>query len=131
MARLADGWLASGYNATPDRFAEARQRLGGHLRRSGIDPEGFPNTIATMFMHVTEDPSEADALLRRVLAPTLGRSPEELADRLLVGSAGACAERIGRFDAGGAGRILLWPVGDELRQLERFHDEVIPRLSVP
>src|SRR5262245_29183463 len=43
VARLADGWLASGYNATPEAFADARERLRGHLDLAGKDPDGFPN----------------------------------------------------------------------------------------
>src|SRR5262249_35676473 len=31
VARLADGWLASAYNTTPELFAGARARLGDHL----------------------------------------------------------------------------------------------------
>ena len=129
VARLADGWLASGYNTTPEAFGEALQRLNEHLRQSGTDPERFPNAIATMFLHVTEDASEADAVLREVLAPTVRRSPEELAERLLVGAAGECADKLARYEAAGAERVLVWPVGDELHQLELFHDTVLARLN--
>ena len=44
VARLADGWLASAYNTTPDRFAAARAKL----------PEGFPSALATMWTWITE-----------------------------------------------------------------------------
>ncbi len=46
VARLADGWLASAYNTTPERFAAARERL----------PDGFPNGLSTMWTWVTERP---------------------------------------------------------------------------
>jgi alkanesulfonate monooxygenase SsuD/methylene tetrahydromethanopterin reductase-like flavin-dependent oxidoreductase (luciferase family) len=107
VARLADGWLASGYNTTPEAFGETVQRLDGHLRGAGIDPDGFPNAVATMFMHVTEDAAAAEAVLNEVLAPTLGRSPEQLRERLLVGPAGECVEKLARYEAAGAGRVLL------------------------
>ena len=42
VARLADGWLASAYNTTPEAFGEALGRLGEHLIRAGTDPEGSP-----------------------------------------------------------------------------------------
>jgi alkanesulfonate monooxygenase SsuD/methylene tetrahydromethanopterin reductase-like flavin-dependent oxidoreductase (luciferase family) len=129
VARLADGWLASGYNATPDAFGDALQRLREHLRLAGTDPERFPNAIATMFLYLTEDAAAADAVLTDVLAPTLRRPPEELRERLLVGSAGECAEKLARYEAAGAERVLIWPVGDELHQLERFHDTVMGRLD--
>jgi alkanesulfonate monooxygenase SsuD/methylene tetrahydromethanopterin reductase-like flavin-dependent oxidoreductase (luciferase family) len=122
VARLADGWLASGYNMTPETFLDARERLGEHLRRAGTDPDRFPNTLATMFLYITEDASEAETVLRAVLAPTVRRTPEELGERLLVGPAGACAEKLDRYRDAGAERMLVWPVGDEIHQLERFRD---------
>jgi alkanesulfonate monooxygenase SsuD/methylene tetrahydromethanopterin reductase-like flavin-dependent oxidoreductase (luciferase family) len=129
VARLGDGWLASGYNATPEAFAEARARLGGHLRSEGVDPGRFPNAIASMFMYVTENVAEADDVVSQVLAPTLRRDPEQLRERLLVGPPGACADKLERFAAAGAERVLLWPVWDETRQLERFHEGVMSRLG--
>ena len=130
VARLGDGWLASGYNTTPESFAAARARLGEHLRIGGVDPERFPNAIASMFMYVTDNVAEADDVVSQVLAPTLRRDPEQLRERLLVGSAGACADKLDRYAAAGAERVLLWPVWDETRQLERFHEGVMTRLGV-
>ena len=128
VARLADGWLASGYNTTPEAFGDARGRLGELLRSAGADPDRFPNTVATMWLHVTEDRAAADAILDELLAPTLRRPTDELRERLLVGPAGECAEKLARYRDAGAHRVLVWPVSDELRQLERFHDEVLGRL---
>jgi alkanesulfonate monooxygenase SsuD/methylene tetrahydromethanopterin reductase-like flavin-dependent oxidoreductase (luciferase family) len=129
VARLADGWLASGYNTTPEAFADALQRLREHLRQAGTDPGRFPNAIASMFMYLTEDAAAADAVLTDVLAPTLRRPPEELRERLLVGPAGECADKLARYQAAGAERMLIWPLGDELHQLERFNDPVLTRLD--
>jgi alkanesulfonate monooxygenase SsuD/methylene tetrahydromethanopterin reductase-like flavin-dependent oxidoreductase (luciferase family) len=128
VARLADGWLASGYNATPEAFGDARRRLRGYLLDAGNDSDHFPNAIATMFTYVTEDAAEAESVLTDVLAPTLRRAPDQLGERLLVGPAGECADKLARYRAAGADRILVWPVGDELLQLERFHDSVLSRL---
>ena len=130
VARLGDGWLASGYNATPEAFADARVRLDEHLTSEGVDPERFPNAIASMFMYVTENVAEAEDVVSQVLAPTLRRDPEQLRDRLLVGPAGACADKLERYAAAGAQRVLLWPVWDEVRQLERFREGVMNRLGV-
>jgi len=130
VARLGDGWLASGYNATPETFADTRERLGDSLRDQGVDPERFPNAIASMFMYVTENVAEADDVVSQVLAPTLRRDPEQLRERLLVGPPGACADKLERYAAAGAERVLLWPVWDEIRQLERFHEGVMSRLHI-
>jgi alkanesulfonate monooxygenase SsuD/methylene tetrahydromethanopterin reductase-like flavin-dependent oxidoreductase (luciferase family) len=129
VARLADGWLASGYNTTPEAFGDARRRLGEHLRLAGADATRFPNTIATMWLHVTEDRLVADAVLDELLAPALRRPTDQLRPRLLVGPAGECAEKLARYRDAGADRVLVWPVRDELRQLELFHDEVRSRLD--
>jgi alkanesulfonate monooxygenase SsuD/methylene tetrahydromethanopterin reductase-like flavin-dependent oxidoreductase (luciferase family) len=129
VARLADGWLASGYNATPEAFAAAHARLADCLREHGKDPATFPNAIATMWMYITEDPSEANRVYRDVLSPMLNRPEEELRDRLLVGSAEECAHRLSAFRAAGAQAAFVWPVGAAVRQLELFMTEVVPRLN--
>ena len=125
-ARLGDGWLASAYNTTPEEFAGARSRLGKHLDASGKTPEQFPNAIATMFLHTTEDPDEADSICRNILAPTLNRPAQQLRERLLVGPPEECAQKLAAYKAAGAQRIMLWPIRDEIRQLETFAKHVIP-----
>ena len=114
-ARLGDGWLASAYNTTPEAFAGARGRLIEYLHAAGKDPHRFPNAIATMFFFVTEERAVAGRIVRELLSPTLNRSEEELSQRLLVGPAEECAEKLAAYRAAGAQRIFLWPVKDELR----------------
>jgi alkanesulfonate monooxygenase SsuD/methylene tetrahydromethanopterin reductase-like flavin-dependent oxidoreductase (luciferase family) len=119
LARVAthgDGWLASAYNTTPERFAQARASL----------PASFPNALATMWTWVTDDRAERDRVLNRVLAPLLNRDPGEL--QLCVGSPEHCAELLSRYARAGCGRVYVWPLGDERRQLERFARDVIPLL---
>ena len=125
-ARLGDGWLASAYNTTPKAFAEAKSRLEQHLRAAGKDPNQFPNAIATMFFHVTEDYAKADHILLNVLTPMLRRPTDELRQRLLVGPAQECAEKLAAYQSAGAHRIMLWPVNDEMPQLEKFKERVLP-----
>jgi Domain of unknown function (DUF4386) len=43
---------------------------------------------------------------------------------LLVGPAEVCAERLAAFVAAGARRVFVWPLGDEVAQLELFHERV-------
>ena len=128
-ARQGDGWLASAYNTTPEAFADARERLAEHLRFFGKDPNRFPNAIATMFFYVTEERAAARRIVREILSPTLNRPEEELSQRLLVGPAGKCAEKLAAYQAAGAQRIFLWPVEDELRQLALFRERVAAAVS--
>jgi alkanesulfonate monooxygenase SsuD/methylene tetrahydromethanopterin reductase-like flavin-dependent oxidoreductase (luciferase family) len=108
VAKLADGWLASAYNTTPERFAAARERL----------PRGLPNALSTMWTWVTESRAEADRVLADVLAPLLRRDPEEVRTQVCVGSAEHCAELLSRYAEAGCERVFIWPLGNEPRQLE-------------
>lgn len=108
VVRFGDGWLASAYNTTPERFAAGRAAL----------PDGFPSALATMWTWVTEDAAEAERVLSGVLAPLLRRDPEELRSQVCVGSAAHCAELLARYAEAGCDRVYVWPLGDEPRQLE-------------
>ena len=131
MAAAADGWLASAYNTTPARFADARARLDGHLVAAGRDPATFPDAVATTWMYVTHDADEAARVLEELLGPLLGRDPGELAAQLPVGSPEHCIGLLTAYAAAGARRMLLWPVRDPDRQLELFAEEVRPHVGIP
>jgi alkanesulfonate monooxygenase SsuD/methylene tetrahydromethanopterin reductase-like flavin-dependent oxidoreductase (luciferase family) len=109
VERLADGWFASAYNTTPERFEAGRAAL----------PDGFPNALVTMWTWITEDASDAERVLHDVLAPLLRRDVDELRGQLCVGSAERCAELLARYADAGCRRVHLWPVGDEPAQIER------------
>jgi probable F420-dependent oxidoreductase len=126
VVRLGEGWLASAYNTTPEAFTAARRKLAEHLHASGKDPNRFPNAIATMFFYVSEERATSKRIVREVLSPTLNRPEEELRQRLLVGPAEECAEKLAAYRAAGAHRIFLWLVEDELRQLATFQERVAP-----
>jgi alkanesulfonate monooxygenase SsuD/methylene tetrahydromethanopterin reductase-like flavin-dependent oxidoreductase (luciferase family) len=128
VARLGDGWLASAYNTTPGGFAEAWEKLRERLPSHSKDPEMFPNALATMMFRVEDDPAAARRALEWMVAPSLGRDPDELGDRLLVGPAEECAERLREYERAGVQRVFLWPVGEPIEQLERFGEGVLPLL---
>jgi alkanesulfonate monooxygenase SsuD/methylene tetrahydromethanopterin reductase-like flavin-dependent oxidoreductase (luciferase family) len=129
VARLGDGWLASGYNTTPLEFARAHQQLQHELRARGRDADGFPNAIATMWTYITEDQAAADRLLTEVVAPMLRRPIEVLKNRLPIGSAEFCAETLAPYATSGAQYIFIWPIADEQAQLERFQERVVPLIN--
>jgi alkanesulfonate monooxygenase SsuD/methylene tetrahydromethanopterin reductase-like flavin-dependent oxidoreductase (luciferase family) len=118
VARAGDGWLASAYNTTPERFADARTALRRALADRGRETDGFPNALATMWTWISEDRAEGDRVLHDVLAPVLRRDPAELRTQVCVGPAGHCAELLSRYAEAGCDRVYLWPLGDEARQLE-------------
>jgi alkanesulfonate monooxygenase SsuD/methylene tetrahydromethanopterin reductase-like flavin-dependent oxidoreductase (luciferase family) len=128
VARLADGWLASGYNTTPEEFATARARLGEELERQGRQAD-LPSGLATMWTWITDDRAEAERILTGVLGPAVRREPEYLRPRVCVGSADHCLDLLSRYAAAGLERAFLWPLGDEPRQLELVAERVMPVLA--
>jgi probable F420-dependent oxidoreductase len=129
VARLADGWLASAYNTTPDLFAQAWSDLQAELAGRGRDATRFPNGIATMWCYVTEDRARAEAMLADLLAPLLNRPVEPLRSVLPIGSAEECARKVLAFERAGAQRVFLWPLADERAQLETFRERVVPLID--
>lgn len=124
VARLADGWLASAYNTTPQGFAEARADLADRLRAAGRDADAFPNTLGTMWLYLTENAGERANVLERI-SGLLHREVDELADLLPIGPSGHCADIVARYADAGVERIIFWPLADEVRQLERLAGEVL------
>jgi alkanesulfonate monooxygenase SsuD/methylene tetrahydromethanopterin reductase-like flavin-dependent oxidoreductase (luciferase family) len=129
VARAGDGWLASAYNTTPERFVAARTALANALEERGRDAERFPNALATMWTWLSKDRAEGDRVLADVLAPVLRRDPRELASQVCVGPPEHCAELLSRYAEAGCQRVYLWPLGDERRQLELVAETVAPGLS--
>jgi alkanesulfonate monooxygenase SsuD/methylene tetrahydromethanopterin reductase-like flavin-dependent oxidoreductase (luciferase family) len=129
VARAGDGWLASAYNTTPLRFAEAREHLARELEDRGRNAESFPNALATMWTWITEDRVDEDRVLSDVLAPVLNRDPDELRGRLCIGPAAHCAALLSEYAAAGCQRVYLWPLGDERRQIESIASDVSPRIE--
>jgi probable F420-dependent oxidoreductase len=125
VARLADGWLASGYNTTPELFAQAWSEVQAAVAAKGRDVTGFENGIATMWCYVTEDRARADSMLADVLAPMLNRPADVLRALLPIGPAEECAAKLLAYERAGAHRVFLWPLADELAQLELIREHVV------
>ena len=129
VARLADGWLASAYNTTPELFAKGWQLLQELLITAGKDPSSFPNALATMWLYITDQEKIAERMLNEVLAPALKRPIAELRQRLPIGSAQECAEKIAAYHNAGVQRVYLWPIADELEQIKIFMGQVAPLID--
>jgi alkanesulfonate monooxygenase SsuD/methylene tetrahydromethanopterin reductase-like flavin-dependent oxidoreductase (luciferase family) len=121
--------VASGYRTDPDAFAQHWLQLRDLLADQGRDPAAFGNLVATLFTYVADDRRSAESVVRRQLAPAVGRAPAELIPRCAVGTAEQCAERIQAFADAGAQQIQLWPVADALAQIEAIAQLVLPALS--
>ena len=128
VARLGDGWLASGYNTTPETFASGLATLRDLLAGAGRDPSGFPTTLATTWLFVTDDDRERRAVNER-LSRMLRRPLDEIEGRLPVGSGAACLDLFGRYRDAGLRRVLIWPMQDEVGQMERVAEQIIAPLA--
>jgi hypothetical protein len=128
VARLGDGWLASSYNATPEGFVTGLAALHDLLDAAGRDPSGFPTTLATTWLYVTDDAAEERAVYER-LVRMLRRPLDEIKGRLPIGSTAACLDLFGRYRDAGLGRVLVWPMQNEVEQVERVAEEIMAPLS--
>jgi hypothetical protein len=79
-----------------------------------------------MWTWVDDDPRQAERVLQDVLGPLVRRDPAELRDRVCVGSVEHCAAILSAYAGAGCVRAYLWPLGDEVGQLRRLVDEVLP-----
>ena len=129
VARHGDGWMASGYNTTPQILGESLSYLSEQLTSMGKDPESFPNAIATMWLYITEDEGAAERILSEVLCPAIKRPIKDLRERLPIGHPELCAERLAAYTKAGVQRIFVWPLQDEVEQLELFAGRVIPLIE--
>jgi len=129
VARLGDGWLASGYNTTPELFAKDWQQLWEFLVATGKDPSSFPNAIASMWLYISEEERDSERMLNEVLAPTLNRPVAELRQRLPIGTAQDCAEKLAAYHHVGVQRVYLWPLAHELEQITVFMRQVVPLID--
>jgi len=115
VARHGDGWLASAYHATPEHFASCLAYLNHQLEQVGKPHGQFPSAVATTYMYLTDDPTEAERILRSLISPR--QAPTDLRDRSLVGSVPDCLEKLRRLEAAGVSQVFVWPVADQVRQL--------------
>jgi alkanesulfonate monooxygenase SsuD/methylene tetrahydromethanopterin reductase-like flavin-dependent oxidoreductase (luciferase family) len=129
VARLADGWLASGYNTTPEDFGAARSGLDEELERQGKSPSEFDNGLATMWLWITDNRSEAETMLDNVLGPAVKRDADYLRPRVCVGSPDHCLDLLSRYAEAGLERVFLWPLNDDARQLELAAEALAPLLT--
>jgi len=110
-------------------FGEAWQTLRSILTSQGKTPDTFPNGLATMWCYITDDGREAERILRERVLPTVHRPEEVLRERLPIGPAERFAELLTHFAEAGLQRVFIWPVADEVHQLERFWNEVRPLVA--
>lgn len=125
VAKYGDGWMASAYNITPDKFKVKWKILLSYRQALGKDIQSFENSVMSMFGYIDNDRNRAHRMAKDVLSPALGRPTEELESLLLFGSPDHCLEKIRALSEAGVKRIHFWPVSDYLEQIEIFRNEIV------
>jgi alkanesulfonate monooxygenase SsuD/methylene tetrahydromethanopterin reductase-like flavin-dependent oxidoreductase (luciferase family) len=127
VARLADGWVASAYAASPAEFAERWTHVQQLVAAEGRDSDHFRNIVATLFFCIADDRRTAEDVIARRLAPALGRTPADLLPRCAYGTADDVRARIEEYADAGAHQIHLWPAAEPLSQVEALAEAVLSR----
>src|ERR671922_415457 len=113
-AKYGDGWMASAYNITPDKFKEKWKIILSYRQALGKDIQSFENCVMSMFGYIDNDRNKVHRMAKDLLSPALGRSTEELENLLLFGSTDHCLKKIRALSEAGVKRIHFWPVSDYL-----------------
>jgi len=123
-----DGFFGAG-SVTTAQFAGQVQTVREELAAQGRDPAGFP-IAKRVYIAVDDDAERAregmTAALSRVYA-FLGTA--DLTPVSVWGPPDACARGLREVANAGARMILLNPLFDEARQMERLAAEVMPQLT--
>jgi len=124
VAKYGDGWMASAYNITPEKFKEKWRLLLTYRKELNKDVESFENSVMTMFGYIDNDKEKVHDMVKNVLSPALGRSADELENLLMFGSTDKCLKKVNLLYESGVKRIHFWPVNNYLEQIELFFKEI-------
>ena len=125
VAKYGDGWIASAYNITPDKFKEKWKTLLSYRKDIGKDTSQFDNSVVSMFGYIDNNREKINNIISNVLSPALGRPADELKNLLLFGSVDECIKKIKAFIEAGVNSIHFWPVNNYIEQIEIFSNEII------
>ncbi|MGB7956751.1 MAG: hypothetical protein WCF23_22490, partial [Candidatus Nitrosopolaris sp.] len=125
VAKYGDGWMASAYNITPEKFKEKWKTLLSYRKDMGKDTSDFDNSVVSMFGYIDNNRERINGMISNVLSPALGRPADELKGLLLFGSIDECIKKIEALLEAGVKSIHFWPVNNLIEQIEIFSKEII------
>lgn len=123
--RFADGYICG--SSAVRNFDEVWQKIAGHARAAGRDPASIEKAGLT-FMALNDDTSKAVDACEQYLLRYYGKVRMDVGQSMLVGSAGACAERINEIFAGGLETLIIGLAVADLRQADAFVEKVLPEI---
>ena len=125
VARLGDGWVASGWHSTPEQYGASRQILDRELTARGKDPASFPGSVDTIYVYADESDSRAVEVAGPIIQHTTNTF-ENTTGHYIVGDYARCRELLGRWKAQGPAHVGLWPAANAVEQIRRFGEQVLP-----
>lgn len=128
VAKYGDGWMASAYNITPEKFKEKWKTVLSYRSSNNKDIKSFQNSMMSMFGYIDNDKEKVHGMVKNILSPALGRSPEDLERLLLFGSVDHCINKIDILHDVGVKRVHFWPIYDFNEQIEIFSRDCIKLL---
>jgi probable F420-dependent oxidoreductase len=123
--RSGDGFMGAGSRTTA-QFAEQVKVVSEELSSQGRLPDTF-RIGKRVYIHVDDDAARGRQRLGDALSRHYGGG--DWSEQIVAGPADECTAGIRAVADAGAELILLNPLVDEARQLERLALEVIPALS--
>jgi probable F420-dependent oxidoreductase len=126
--RLGDGFFGAG-SVTTKQFADQVQTLRGALAERDRDPARFP-VAKRVYIAVDDDAERARAGIGAALDQVYGFfGRRDLTPVAVCGTPGDCVRGLREVAEAGAELILLNPLFDDARQMERLAAEVMPQLA--
>ena len=123
--RQGHGFIGAGSQTTP-QFADQVKALRTELSAQGREPDTF-QIAKRVYIHVDDDEARGRRQLEDALTRHYGRGG--WSEHMIAGPGEACIAGIRAVADAGAQLILLNPLVENARQLERLSAEVIPALS--
>jgi probable F420-dependent oxidoreductase len=122
--RLGDGFFGAGSQTTA-QFTEQVRIVRAELEQQARDAATF-RIAKRVYIHVDDDPTRAREQIDAALIRHYGRDLSAVA---VSGPPAACVAGLREVADAGAELILLNPLLDDARQLERLAAEVVPALG--
>jgi alkanesulfonate monooxygenase SsuD/methylene tetrahydromethanopterin reductase-like flavin-dependent oxidoreductase (luciferase family) len=126
IGRLADGYICG--SSAVRNFNAVWEKISTHARTAGRDPASIEKAGLT-FMALNDDRSKAVEACEQYLVRYYGKVRMDVEQSMLVGSAGACAERINEIFAGGLQTLIIGLAVADLRQADTFIEKVLPQIA--
>ena len=124
VARLADGWVASGWHSTPEEYGASRRILDRELTARGKDPATFPGSADTIYVYTDESDKRAVEVAEPIIQHTTNAF-ENTTGHYIVGDYARCRELLGMWKAQGPAHVALWPAAEPVEQIRKFGEHVL------